>query len=523
MYRKSRKRQKTKAEDEETTADESHEKNLTENSNKKASSRRKSTSFQIPEYPEPAENDNNRLFRQFFLPPIFNKKRAQSSPSQLLIKDSELLKKVQETFSACSTPIRLLENRRKYAPLTPAGRDRPKLLASGNGLISIEPVFRKSLSIGSLVRGTNLSLDLDPKIEDAKASPKATPKTPKKSPKAKKEIVLKNEQKQQPSASLIGSPKKTSWPPPGYLKAPPMGKSKPKNQKGHERPPEKAVMAAPKRKPKINLDFKPEPSAPTTGKPKAKIKAMERPTKAKSSNAVRLDDDLSSDVRKVSKAGSRKSTVVKSMTEPRPLLPKAENQGQQKEELPIVEKPFEPQVEDDEDDDQGLVLLPRLSEIEQRPPEENEAHHEEDEGQIEEGESIYDANHITDRILRNVKEMRKGVQPKQLQEKIKSSNDLVIPKATNAVRIEKKAYKAMAKAVAQPESPAKKSLPRGWSKVAQVMDRERKKGLISRNSRYPSEAPDAFEFGKMAIKNILGHFSEKKAICESFDAHSALT
>ena len=76
-----------------------------------------------------------------------------------MIKDIELLKKVQETLNSafCSTPIKL-ENRRKYAPLTPAGRDRPKLLVGSNGFISVEPSFRKTLSQGSLVKGTNISL-----------------------------------------------------------------------------------------------------------------------------------------------------------------------------------------------------------------------------------------------------------------------------------------------------------------------------------------------------------------------------
>ena len=83
--------------------------------------------------------------------------RAQSSPSQLVIKDADLLQKVKDTLQACSTPIKL-EDRRKYAPLTPAGHDRPKLLASVNGLISVEPSFRKTLSQGSLVKGSNIDL-----------------------------------------------------------------------------------------------------------------------------------------------------------------------------------------------------------------------------------------------------------------------------------------------------------------------------------------------------------------------------
>ena len=74
--------------------------------------------------------------------------RAQSSPSQLVIRDADLLQKVKDTLAAVSTPIKL-EDRRKYAPLTPAGHDRPKLLASVNGLISVEPTFRKTLSQGS--------------------------------------------------------------------------------------------------------------------------------------------------------------------------------------------------------------------------------------------------------------------------------------------------------------------------------------------------------------------------------------
>ena len=84
-------------------------------------------------------------------------KRAQSSPSQLVIRDADLLQKVKDTLTACSTPIKL-EDRRKYAPLTPAGHDRPKLLASVNGLISVEPTFRKTLSQGSLVKGSNIDL-----------------------------------------------------------------------------------------------------------------------------------------------------------------------------------------------------------------------------------------------------------------------------------------------------------------------------------------------------------------------------
>lgn len=85
-------------------------------------------------------------------------KRAQSSPSQLVIRDADLLQKVKDTLTACSTPIKL-EDRRKYAPLTPAGHDRPKLLASSNGHISVEPTFRKSLSQGNLVKGSNLVFD----------------------------------------------------------------------------------------------------------------------------------------------------------------------------------------------------------------------------------------------------------------------------------------------------------------------------------------------------------------------------
>ena len=83
--------------------------------------------------------------------------RAQSSPSQLVIRDADLLQKVKDTLAAVSFPIKL-EDRRKFAPLTPAGHDRPKLLASVNGLISVEPTFRKTLSQGSLVKGSNIDL-----------------------------------------------------------------------------------------------------------------------------------------------------------------------------------------------------------------------------------------------------------------------------------------------------------------------------------------------------------------------------
>ena len=93
--------------------------------------------------------------------------RRQSSPSHLLIKDSDLLLKVQQTLpSVNSTPIKLLENRRKYAPLTPAGRERPKFLAGGPGIISVEPTIRKTLSQGSLVKGINISLDLIPAADN---------------------------------------------------------------------------------------------------------------------------------------------------------------------------------------------------------------------------------------------------------------------------------------------------------------------------------------------------------------------
>lgn len=74
-----------------------------------------------------------------------------------MIKDTDLLQKVKDTLRACTTPIKL-EDRRKYAPLTPAGHDRPKLLAYGNGLISVEPTFRKTLSQGTLVKGSSLTL-----------------------------------------------------------------------------------------------------------------------------------------------------------------------------------------------------------------------------------------------------------------------------------------------------------------------------------------------------------------------------
>ena len=93
--------------------------------------------------------------------------RRQSSPSHLLIKDSDLLRKVQQTLpSVNSTPIKLLENRRKYAPLTPAGRERPKFLAGGPGIISVEPTIRKTLSQGSLVKGINISFDLIPAADN---------------------------------------------------------------------------------------------------------------------------------------------------------------------------------------------------------------------------------------------------------------------------------------------------------------------------------------------------------------------
>ena len=65
------------------------------------------------------------LFRPLSRPPLL---RAQSSPSQLVISDADLLQKVRDTLIANSTPIKL-EDRRKCAPLTPAGHDRkPKLL-----------------------------------------------------------------------------------------------------------------------------------------------------------------------------------------------------------------------------------------------------------------------------------------------------------------------------------------------------------------------------------------------------------
>jgi hypothetical protein len=93
--------------------------------------------------------------------------RTQSSPGQLLIKDAELLLKIHKSveFPCVTSSAIKLENRRKYAPLTPAGRDRPKLLASGNGLVSVEPTFRKSLSQGSLVRGTNFTLQLEDEMK----------------------------------------------------------------------------------------------------------------------------------------------------------------------------------------------------------------------------------------------------------------------------------------------------------------------------------------------------------------------
>ena len=74
-----------------------------------------------------------------------------------MIRDADLLQKVKDTLAAVSIPIKL-EDRRKFAPLTPAGHDRPKLLASVNGLISVEPTFRKTLSQGSLVKGSNIDL-----------------------------------------------------------------------------------------------------------------------------------------------------------------------------------------------------------------------------------------------------------------------------------------------------------------------------------------------------------------------------
>ena len=93
--------------------------------------------------------------------PLRQLSRRQSSPSHLLIRDADLLLKVQQTLpSVNSTPLRL-ENRRKYAPLTPAGHDRPKFLAGGCGIFSVEPTIRKTLSQGSLVKGVNISLDID--------------------------------------------------------------------------------------------------------------------------------------------------------------------------------------------------------------------------------------------------------------------------------------------------------------------------------------------------------------------------
>ena len=64
--------------------------------------------------------------------------RRQSSPSHLLIKDADLLLKVQQTLpSVNSSPIKL-ENRRKLAPLTPAGHDRPKFIGHCNQIIKKE-------------------------------------------------------------------------------------------------------------------------------------------------------------------------------------------------------------------------------------------------------------------------------------------------------------------------------------------------------------------------------------------------
>ncbi len=147
-YRKSRKRRSTPSpiippgEDEDTATD------LEFRPNSIRFRRRRAAHHSASPY-------KGRTLKSGLTPPPL--KRAQSSPSQLVIKDADLLQKVKDTLVACSTPIRL-EDRRKYAPLTPAGHDRPKLLASANGLISVEPTFRKTLSQGSLVKGNNINL-----------------------------------------------------------------------------------------------------------------------------------------------------------------------------------------------------------------------------------------------------------------------------------------------------------------------------------------------------------------------------
>jgi hypothetical protein len=79
--------------------------------------------------------------------------RTQSSPGQLLIKDAELLLKIHKSveFPCVTSSAIKLENRRKYAPLTPAGRDRPKLLASGNNFtLQLEDEMKKLEHSGQL-------------------------------------------------------------------------------------------------------------------------------------------------------------------------------------------------------------------------------------------------------------------------------------------------------------------------------------------------------------------------------------
>ena len=85
--------------------------------------------------------------------------RTQSSPS--VVKNLPKLRNFQDTCHATSIK---LEDRRKYALLTPAGHDRSpsKLIASVNGSISVEPSLRRVWSQGSLwVKGQNLTLFSD--------------------------------------------------------------------------------------------------------------------------------------------------------------------------------------------------------------------------------------------------------------------------------------------------------------------------------------------------------------------------
>ena len=431
----------------------------------------------------------------FVRPPL---KRTHSSPSQLLIEDADLLLKIQNRVHhlppLSSTSIKL-EDRRRYAPLTPAGIDRPKLLASKNGLISVEPTIRKSLSQGSLVKGTSIHLyerEEDEKMNGGKASPLGNklesnnhlPNSSTKTKRAANGVPQKISEKVNESSKMAASKSSRKLAPqlPGSPtnKAKTMTAQKVNNNKtaaaGQQNP--RNFKSPPRKATTTNNASSTVPL--TTDNGKKQNKQQRSSLESKGEAATQKKQPRSQPLKKVRTGVARGDVNDKEKMRSAVISASRENdeRRQQKQQKP------EPLLESNNtitslatnekaEASEAVVLMQRKTSTEQLNNSNSvnvEAVDTLDEPELadlnvngyqddpdQEGEPMSD---IANAIFTNLKEMRKGVEHHELQEMIKKSKERQIENLTTSPKKTKKIAKKVEAILTENQMPIQQKVKR---------------------------------------------------------------